>query len=126
MSEFGSDHGEICVTFLSRSQEYLADGQLLQASEKGWGAAAHAAMFIAGVRDWSYKEHWEFEAEVISRLARETGNNAVYDWARSASALHRNFYQDIRDEQEIAAYLRDVANFVNLTRQLTGLPPVEP
>lgn len=125
MSEFGADHGQICVAFLRLSREYLNKGQLLQASEKGWGAAAHAAMFLAESRGWRYKEHWEFETEVISRLARETGNTEVYRWGRSANELHRNFYRDEQDDREIAIYLEDVANLVNLIGQLTGLPPVE-
>ena len=85
MPEFESDHDRICVEFLRRSREYLANGGLLQASEKGWGAAAHAATVIASAREWSYREHWEFEAEVVSRIARETGRNEVHSWARSAN-----------------------------------------
>ncbi len=120
MSEFASDHGQICVEFLRRSREYLAVGGLLQASEKGWGAAAHAAIFIAGVREWSYREHWEFEAEVVSRIARETGRNEVHSWARSANELHRNFYRDVLDARSIAEYLNDVESFVNLIRDLVN------
>ncbi len=124
MSEFGANHEQISVAFLRRSRAYLDDGQLLQASEKGWGAA-HAAMFIAGIRNWKYREHWEFEAEVVAGLARETGNNNVHTWGRSANELHTNFYRDDKNAAQIAAHLNDVANFVNFIRQLTGLPPVE-
>lgn len=124
VSEYESDHGQICAEFLRRSREYLAVGQLLQASEKGWGAAAHAAILIAGIRDWNYGEHWEFSGEVIPQLARETGNNAVHRWGRSANELHRNFYRDNKDDRQISEYLEDVTNLVNLIRQLVGLPPV--
>ena len=124
MSEFNADHARISAAFLHRSREYLNNGELLQASEKGWGAAAHAAMHIAGVRKWSYREHWEFDAEVVARLARETGNGEVHRWGRSANELHRNFYRDGKNAEQINAHLDDVANFVNLIRQLTGLPPV--
>ena len=125
MSEFGAEHGIICAEFVRRSRAYLADGQLLQASEKGWGAAAHAAKFIAGIRGWRYREHWEFEGEVIPRLARETGRMEIHKWCRSANELHRNFYNDNRNAQQIAAYLDDVVNLVNLIRHITGLPPVD-
>ena len=30
--------------FLAKSKQYLADGDLHQASEKGWGAAAHVGV----------------------------------------------------------------------------------
>lgn len=124
MPEYGGDHGQISAEFLRRSREYLAAGQLLQASEKGWGAAAHAAMLIADIRDWSYEEHWEFSGEVIPKLARETGNNSVHRWGRSANELHRNFYRDNKDDLEIAEYLEDVAHLVNLIRRLAGFPSV--
>jgi hypothetical protein len=126
MSEYGSDHGLICSEFLRLSREYLARGNLLQASEKGWGAAAHAAMLIAYLRGWTYIEHGDFAAEVVSRIARETGLNEVHIWARSANELHRNFYRDRLNAHTIANYLDDVTNFVNLIRQLTGLPTVDP
>ena len=122
MSEFESDHDRICVEFLRRSREYLANGGLLQASEKGWGAAAHAATVIANAREWSYREHWEFEAEVVPRIARETGRNEVHSWARSANELHRNFYRDVLDAPTISEYLNDVESFVNLIRGLVNRP----
>lgn len=124
MSEFGADHAQISAVFLRRSRQYLADGQLLQASEKGWGAAAHAAILIAGIRQWSYQEHWEFSAIVMAGLSRETGNNDVPLWGRSANELHVNFYRDDKSADQIAAHLNDVTNLVNLIRQLIGLPPI--
>ena len=116
MPEFESDHDRICVEFLRRSREYLANGGLLQASEKGWGAAAHAATVIASAREWSYREHWEFEAEVVSRIARETGRNEVHSWA------NRSFYRDVLDASSISEYLDDVERFVNLIRGLVNRP----
>ena len=124
LSEYGGDHGQISADFLRLSREYLASGQLLQASEKGWGAAAHAAILIAGIRNWSYAEHWEFDGVVMPQLARETGNGEVHRWGRSANDLHRNFYRDKKDDQEIAECLEDVTNLVNLIRRQFDLPPV--
>ena len=124
MSEFGADHAQICAAFLRRSREYLANGNLLQASEKGWGAAAHAAMLIAAVRGWTYQEHRDFDSEIIPQLARETGQRAVYGWGRSANDLHRNFYRDELDGRQIAARLNNIAHLVNLIRILSRLPPV--
>ena len=125
MPEFQADHGRICAEFMLRSRAYLDDGQLLQASEKGWGAAAHAAIFIAGIRGWHYHEHWQFAAEVMLNLARETGRWEVQQWGRSGEELHRNFYNDNLTAPQIAAHLDNVANLVNLIRQQTNLPPVD-
>ena len=124
MSEFGGDHARIAAVFLHRSRQYLAGGSLLQASEKGWGAAAHAAKLIAGARGWPYRMHREFNSVVIPRLAAETGQNSARSWGESANRLHRNFYNDDMDALQIAAHLDNVANLVNLIRQAVGLPPI--
>ena len=124
MSEFGGDHAHIAAVFLRSSREYLADGSLLQASEKGWGAAAHAARLIAGARGWPYRMHREFNSVVIPRLAAETGQNSARSWGESANRLHRNFYNDDMDAPQIAAHLDNVASLVNLIRQAAGLLPI--
>ena len=47
-------HVEKAKEFLARSKRYLADGDLHQASEKGWGAAAHIAKAVAEANNWTY------------------------------------------------------------------------
>ena len=73
MSEFESNHAAICGEFLRRSRQYLDDGALLQASEKGWGAAAQAAKVYADARDYAYRSHSHFN-HVVNLLAQESGN----------------------------------------------------
>ena len=123
MSEFGADHARISAEFLRRSRAYLANGELLQASEKGWGAAAHAAKIYAAARHLEYERHEQFN-DVATELRLETHNDAIRRWVDSANRLHNNFYNDDHAAQQIADYLDDVANFVNLFRQLTGLTPI--
>ena len=125
MSEFGGDHAQISAVFLRRSRVYLSGGELLQASEKGWGAAAHAAKTYAAARRISYVDHSEF-SEVMTELRLATNRHAeIQKWASSANALHRNFYNDNFTAPQIASHLDNVANLVNLIRQLTDLPPVD-
>ena len=124
MSEFRSDHSRIYAVFLQLSREYLAAGGLLQASEKGWGAAAHAAKIYADARQLSYSGHSEFN-DIATEIQLESHNYAVHEWTKSANELHRNFYRDVLSGHSIAEYLNDVENFVNLVRELTGLPPID-
>ena len=132
MSEFNADHGQISVEFLRRSREYLAHGMLLQASEKGWGAAAHAAkLFAESCDDLEYERHEQLD-EVVTEMGIATNNHRqISQWAKSANRLHRNFYDDDLDADAIAACLEDARNFVSVALRLTGLPltglpPVEP
>ena len=62
--------------FLARSREYLASGDLHQASEKGWGAAAHMTKSVAAAHGWRYDKHSDFII-VINNVARLTGNERV-------------------------------------------------
>ena len=126
MSEFEADHDRISVEFLRLSREYLANGMLLQASEKGWGAVAHAAKLFAQSRDdLEYGRHEQLD-EVVTEMGIAANNHRqISRWARSANYLHRNFYDDDLGANTIAAYLDDVANFVNMARQLVGLAPVD-
>ena len=43
--------------FMAKAQAYLAEDDLLQASEKGWGAAAQMVKAAAEMRGWPHKNH---------------------------------------------------------------------
>ncbi|MCE2500217.1 MAG: hypothetical protein J4G13_05085 [Dehalococcoidia bacterium] len=124
MSEFGGDHAQISAEFLHRSQVYLSDGELLQASEKGWGAAVHAVKLYAAARQLPYDSHSDFH-DIATELRIETRNEQIRLWERSANESHSNFYNDNREAPQIAAYLDDVTNLINLIRHQINLPPVD-
>jgi hypothetical protein len=86
-----ADYRRQSRVFLAKAREYLADGDLHQASEKGWGAAAWMAKAVAEAQDWQYKAHDEFfkvmyQAEDLSPDARLPGLWHV------ANTLHGFFY----------------------------------
>ena len=49
-----ADYRDQAWDFLEKGRKYLAEGDLHQASEKGWGAAAHMAKAVAAARGWEY------------------------------------------------------------------------
>ena len=57
--------------FLARSRAYLAEGDLHQASEKGWGAAAWMAKAVATAQGWEYRKHDQFNV-VLNNARRLT------------------------------------------------------
>ena len=119
MTQFGGDHAMICGEFLRRSRQYLSDGDLLQASEKGWGAAAQAAKVYADARSYDYRSHSHFN-HILNMLARESGDRMVREWADSANSLHNNFYADVLDAPMVVDRLDNVERFVGLVQDLTG------
>ncbi len=75
---------------LAKAQEALAQDDLLQASEKGWGAAAHIVKGIAEKKAWRHNGHRELY-QVVNRLAQECGDEEIRTNFGLASALHSNF-----------------------------------
>ena len=93
-------HRATAQGFLARSGGYLADGDLLQASEKGWGAAAHVVKAAAERRGWRHQSHRDL-FEIVNRLAEETSDDELRDLFREANALHRNFYSGTMTHSQV-------------------------
>lgn len=95
-SEAVAEHIEMAKEFLKRSQSYLQQGDLHQASEKGWGAAAHMVKAVATANgnqgEWRYESHHEFSS-VVENIALLTGNDRILLLAGRAEALHVNYYR---------------------------------
>ena len=106
--------------FLERSREYVASGDLHQASEKGWGAAAHMAKAVAAAHDWRYDKHSDFII-VMNNVRRLTGNERVRMLRGIATDLHSQFYE--RDEflnaNDIAADVESVGELLDILEPLT-------
>lgn len=82
----------------------MTEGDLVQASEKLWGASALAVKSVAAKRGLKLEEHgslWSF----VNVLAIESGDKDLTTFFHVANSLHRNFYGNEmkREPVEIAA-----------------------
>ena len=96
---------------LTQARSELAVGDVRQASEKGWGAAAQILKAIAEERGWEHGKHRHL-SRVASRLRAETGDRDVFRLYMVADSLHGNFYEDELETQDVVEALDDVATFV--------------
>ena len=96
---------------LRQAREELAAGDVRQASEKGWGAAAQIVKAIAERRGWEHQGHREL-FKAVDTLRRETGDSDVRRPFDVASALHVNFYEDWRTGDSVSEALDDLALLV--------------
>lgn len=78
--------------FLAQAQQEFDRGDMLQASEKAWGAAAQAVKATAEQRGWEHSTHARL-FENINRISRETGDDELHDLFHVANSLHQNFYE---------------------------------
>jgi hypothetical protein len=127
VTEAAADHIATAREFLERSMAYLNADDLHQASEKGWGAAAHMVKAVAitnGNRgEWRYESHQEFSA-VVEHIALSTNNDRLLLLAGRAEALHVNYYRrkpNLR-RQVIEKDIERVAEFLNILVPLASSP----
>ena len=86
-----ADYCRQARVFLAKGREYLADDDLHQASEKGWGAAAWMAKAIAEAQGWQYNKHDEFFT-VMYQAEDLSGDNRLRNLWQAANTLHGFFY----------------------------------
>ena len=117
MATTGLNHWEISGRFILQADAELAVGDLLQASEKGWGATAHAMKAIAIERGWRHDSHARLFG-IADRLALETGIQDIVDLFRVASETHKNFYEGKMTKETIAVGLTKIGTLLEI---LSGL-----
>ncbi len=104
-------HTDTGRELLARARAYLAEDDLLQASEKGWGAAAQMVKAAADARGWRHGSHRDLY-RAIERLVEETGDDGIAVAFSIAGALHQNFYEGWLPREAAERNLEAVAELV--------------
>ena len=97
--------------YLVEAKELLSKGDLVQASEKFWGAAALTVKMLAAKRGLTLEQHgalWAF----VSRLAKQRGEREIVRFFGEASTLHRNFYEDEMDREAVEIMAESVEQLI--------------
>ncbi len=97
---------------LAQARAELAGGDVRQASEKGWGAAAQIVKAVANSRGWEHRGH-SLLFDAVDDLRGETGDEELRRLFDVASALHMNFYEDWRSAGYVGRGLDDVERFLD-------------
>ena len=108
-----------------KAPAYLAEGDLCQAGEKGWGTVAQLAKAMAAFRSWEHYNHSAVRDAVVAlahEMPSEAQAMAILRGLRAAEQLHSNFYEVHLDALEMRTALRDV---LPLAQILWGLLPDE-
>ena len=105
------------MTLLTQAQA-LAVGDVRQASEKGWGAAAQIVKAVAQQRGLQHQSHAALY-RVVDQLATETGDDDIYLLFQVANQLHVNFYEGWETAGNVSRALTAVRRFIE---KLSALP----
>lgn len=114
------EHSQTAQDFLAASDAEFDAGDILQGSEKLWGAAAHAVMAIAQQRGWRFGDHRALRA-AANRLADELREPILASNFSVAEKFHANFYHDFMQDFEIDGDREKVRDFINRVLSLPEL-----
>ena len=104
-------HSDTAQAFLAKARAYLEEGDLLQASEKGWGAAAQTVKAAAEQRGWRHQSHGDL-FEIVERLSDEANDEEILGLFHVANSLHQNFYEAWQTVKLVDAGLAGIEDFV--------------
>lgn len=113
VNEFAKEFKATGDWLLEEAEAEFEKGDLVQASEKSWGAVAQYLKAIATERDWGQDTHAHL-VQVADRLWEETGNDEMRKLFGSAESLHANYYQTSRSESWVRHAMDDVRRYVGM------------
>lgn len=118
MTTAQTDHySDLSADYLRKARLHFSEGDLTQASEKGWGAASTAVKACAEERGWDHHRHWHHRAN-LRQLIDETGDTELSTDFANAEALYANFYEGFMRGDEAELHLERVERLVGKLRQL--------
>ena len=99
---------------MAKAHNYLSDGDLRQASEKGWGSAAQIVKAVA--ENWkdagvTHGRHQDLRA-LVAGLATAEQEPDLDMLFHSAQDLHENFYENNLPQYIVDLNLRQVDGFI--------------
>lgn len=102
---------EASFFLLAQADSELAAGDVRQASEKGWGAAAQIVKAVGEHRGWPHYSHGDLY-RVVDRISTETKDDDIYILFQVANQLHRNFYENWDSQDNVSRALVAVGKFI--------------
>ena len=105
--------------FLGQAEADFAKGDLLQASENGWGAVAEAVKAAAALRGLEHRSHRGLRFAAMD-IAAESGETRIVGLFRTAESLRVNCYEAWMPPQEVRECLDGASELVEI---LESVPP---
>ena len=109
---------EISRHLLQQAQEELDNGDILQASDKVWGATAHAIKAVCQRMGWNHHAHNHLRA-AANYVFAEFGRYDLTLVFGYLEALHANYYEHQWEADEIRT---GIINAALVIRELSAAP----
>ena len=113
---------EISRHLLEQAQRELDNGDILQASEKAWGATAHAIKSVAQQRGWNHHAH-NYLRDAANYIGLERNRQDLRQLFQYLEAFHSNYYEHQREIIEVQDAIDGAGVFI---REMARLRREEP
>ncbi len=108
---YSDRYAAISQRLLRQAQEELDADDIIQASEKAWGATAHAVKSVAEKWGWYHKGHYRLNA-VVHFIAIEWARGDLIDLYQHPSNMHSNWYEHELYEDTVQIAINATRTFV--------------
>jgi len=115
------EYAAVSRRFVRQAQAEFDRGDHLQASEKAWGAAAHAVKATAERRGWNHNTH-RLLFDVVDQTASDMGTPELRELFLVANALHQNFYENWQSANFVQSGIHQVNRLVDLLEESRAQP----
>ena len=105
-------NARIARKFLDDADREFAAGDLLQSSEKLWGAVSHALKAVCRQRGWRHAKY-AHRRDAAQALSAELNDPTIFAYFKIAQSCHANFYNDWMYEEDVdtsRAYIRELVD----------------
>ncbi len=118
-----TQHREISDRLLDHAQDELRTGDLLQASEKAWGAVAHFVNSVAKEQGWPSGSHrnLNLNAEKLIELTPDPDGNELR--LTAMNGLHANFYEGYLSERGVKRGIEAAREFIDAMKTAAARLP---
>ena len=109
--ESSEKYAAMSQRYIEQADEEFEKGDLGQASNKAWGAAALALKSIAERREWRHNKHGLLY-DISGQMADELALPHLRARFRSANAMHQNYYEDWMAVDEVRDGIEDAKTYL--------------
>ena len=95
-------HKDTAHRFLEHSEAEFEKGDLMQASEKAWGAVSQYMKALGTLRGMSHHSHRELR-QIAHQVEDETGLERIGELFDIAESVHANFYEAWMPTRQVRA-----------------------
>ena len=123
-SESTEKYAAMSRRYIEQADDEFEKGDLGQASNKAWGAAALALKCIAELRGWNHNKHGLLY-DISGQMADELGRPDMRRLFRSANAMHQNYYEDWMAADEVRDGIDDAKTYLQALEAAMGAAAAE-